>query len=73
MENFGEIADDPDAIKKLCDRPGVPASRWRFAIRPARAVMAARKPFTLDCRNNALTKIHRRRYHPGWSPSKHEL
>lgn len=40
VEYLGEIANDPDAINKLCDRLGVPASRWRFAMRPARAVMA---------------------------------
>lgn len=37
---FGEIPNDADAIKKLCNRLGIPASRWRLAMRPARAVMA---------------------------------
>lgn len=40
VEYFSEIANAPYAIKSYATVRGVPASRWRFAIRPARAVMA---------------------------------
>jgi len=40
VEYLGEIANEPGAISKLCDRLRVPASRWRFVMRPDRAAMA---------------------------------
>ena len=40
LEYLGEIANDPGAISKLRDCLRVPASRWRFVMRPDRAVMA---------------------------------
>jgi hypothetical protein len=41
VEYLGEVANDPGAISKLCDRLGRPAAgRLRFVMRPDRAVMA---------------------------------
>ncbi|WP_129468762.1 MULTISPECIES: hypothetical protein [Mesorhizobium] len=40
VEYLGEIANDPDAITSYAIVWGVPARRWRFAMRPARAVKA---------------------------------
>ena len=40
VEYLGEIANEPGAIGKLCDRLGRPASRWRFVTKPDRAAMA---------------------------------
>ena len=40
VEYLGEIANEPGAISKLCDRLRRPARRWRFVMRPDRAAMA---------------------------------
>ncbi len=40
VEYLGEIANDPDAISKLCDRLVKSGKPWCFAMRPDRAAMA---------------------------------
>jgi hypothetical protein len=40
VEYLGEVANDPGAISKLCDRLGRPGRRRRFVMRLDRAVMA---------------------------------
>ena len=57
VEYLGEIANDPGAISKLCDRLGRSDKPRRFVTRPDRAAMA----FIANLQNLAIAAMWWRR------------